>query len=134
MDELFAVLMGWAATLSGVPIPAELPPVVIVEKAWLDRAACGGSPCKAMAWRSNEGVVYLDERLDPVNNLYHASIVVHEFRHELQAQSGAFKPSYDRCLDAIDLERDAYAVQQAFLTAYGVYQPVGLSMHLSDCE
>lgn len=32
------------------------------------------------------------------------------------------------------MEREAYGVQREFLLRYGVYQPVGMSMHHAGCE
>jgi hypothetical protein len=131
--ELFAILMSWAASISGTPMPATMPPVVWVEKEWLYQVVCQGKPCRAMGLH-RQGTIYLDKRLDPANQIYHASVVVHEFDHYLRWQTGAYKSSYDACRDAIEEERHAFGVQQEFLTRHGVYQPVGLSMHFTGCR
>jgi hypothetical protein len=31
------------------------------------------------------------------------------------------------------MEREAYGVQQAYLVRYGVYRPIGISMHNVGC-
>ncbi len=60
-----------------------------------------------------------------------ASIIVHEFTHYLQAAKRGFA-AY-RCEEAIELEREAYGVQNAYIVSYGRYSPVGISMHNAGC-
>jgi hypothetical protein len=54
--------------------------------------------------------------------------------HHLQHEAGRIDPAKWSCENAIALEREAYAIQREFLLRYGVYQPVGLSMHRVGCE
>lgn len=133
MDELFAVLLSWAVTLSGYGTPAEVPQVAQVSHQYLVQHACGGRECKVMGWFPPGKVVYIDERLNARDSLVAASIVVHEMVHYLQQQSGKFGDGVD-CHTAIAREREAYAVQREFILRYGVYQPVGASMHNVGCE
>lgn len=132
MEELYAVLLSWAVTLSGYPAPAELPNVVPVTHEYLVRAACAGRECKVMGWFPPGRSIYVDERLDARNNLFASSIVVHEMVHYLQQESRNGKP-YD-CSEALQLEREAYQAQREYLLRYGVYHPVGVSMHRVGCE
>ena len=93
-------------------------------------------------WYAGGRAVYLDERMNPQEDLLAASVVVHEMVHYLQGVArnhglpaqGAAYGERPVCTDLIDLEREAYAVQREFLTRYGVYQPVGVSMLLAGCE
>lgn len=133
MNELVAGLMSWAILLSGFAPPAQPPEVRRVSHDYLVKAACQGRPCKVMGWFPPGHVVYLDERLDVENNLYAASVLVHEFVHYLQQESRPAGEAFT-CERAIALERQAYAAQQEYLVRYGVYQPVGLSMHNAGCE
>lgn len=131
MGELFAILMSWAVTLSGYSSPAVMPRVQPVSAVYLQAAACDGGPCKVMGWFPPGDTIYLDERLDPYENLLASSVVVHEMVHYLQyLKAGGLPPS---CEDVIALEREAYAVQREYLLRYGVYQPVGASMHHVGC-
>jgi hypothetical protein len=41
--------------------------------------------------------------------------------------------TFVNCELTIELEREAYAVQQAYFVRYGVYRPVGVSMHAVGC-
>jgi hypothetical protein len=83
-------------------------------------------------------VVYVHEAVrdliadgsDP-RSLLAASIIVHEFTHYLQAAKRHFAPY--RCDEAIELEREAYGVQNAYIVSYGRYLPVGVSIHNSGC-
>jgi hypothetical protein len=67
---------------------------------------------------------------DP-RSLLAASIIVHEFTHYLQAVKRGFAAYL--CEDSIELEREAYGVQSAYLVSYGRYSPVGVSMHNAGC-
>lgn len=144
MDELFSALMGWAVMLSGYPAPAEMPRVARVPHEFFVRNACGGRECKVWGWYAGGDTLYVDERLDPANDLLASSVVVHEMTHYLQARAGklegraaaAMGPGGSRLVDCrmtIDLEREAYGVQQAYLVRYGTYRPVGISMHSVGC-
>jgi hypothetical protein len=132
MDELFAILMSWAATLSGHPRPTTLPEIVMVPHSCLVAEACGGRECKVLGWYPPGQKILLDERLDPANNLYASSIVVHEMVHFLQQHSGHFELGFT-CALALEREREAYAVQREFLLRSGAFQPVGASMHAVGC-
>lgn len=132
MTDILAVLLAWAGVLSGYTPPAHLPELVMVPHAWLVQQACGGNECQVLGWHPPGDTVYLDERLDPESDLLAASILVHELTHWLQQQPGRYATGYT-CDEAIAMEREAYGVQQRFLVAYGVYRPVGASLHRVGC-
>lgn len=142
MDELFAVLLSWAVTLSGYPAPAQPPEVVKVPHSFFVENACAGQECKVYGWYAGGRELYVDERMDAKNNLLAASVVVHEMVHYLQGISrnggvpskGAAFGERNVCSDAIDMEREAYGAQREFLLRYGVYQPVGVSMLRVGCD
>ncbi|HET9701635.1 MAG TPA: hypothetical protein VFP70_12000 [Burkholderiales bacterium] len=133
MNELFSILMSWAVLLSGLPAPATMPEMVQVPHAYLVKAACNGQECKVMGWFPPGNTIFLDERLDPEDSLYAASVVVHEMVHYLQQEARGGKGFVD-CESTIQLEREAYQAQRDFLLRYGVYQPVGVSLHHVGCE
>ena len=132
MNELFTALLGGAVYLSGYPTPTAMPAIQQVTHQKIVDGVCGGHECSAFAYYKH-GVLYLDNRLNPQDNLYHASIVVHELVHYLQDVK---KPLGDhpQCAELLHREYEAYGVQSAYLTLYGRYQPVGLSMHTAGCE
>lgn len=133
MHELYAILMSWAVTLSGLPAPEKMPEVTLVSHAELVKAACSGRECKVMGWFPPGETIHLDQRLNPQDNLLASSVVVHEMVHYLQHQAAARELPFD-CAATIALERQAYGVQREFLLRYGVYQPVGVSMHKVGCD
>lgn len=139
--ELSATLFDWAIELSGYSRPSTAPSVEFVSQAFFDANACGGRHCHVWGWYPNTGkaIVYVHERArdllldgsDP-RSLLAASIVVHEFTHFLQAAKRGFA-SYD-CAAALELEREAYSVQNAYIAAEGSYLRVGMSMHNAGCS
>jgi hypothetical protein len=141
-DDLLAVLLSWAVTLSGYPAPSQPPEVVKVPHAFFVTNACGGRECKVYGWYAGGKKIYLDERMDPQAQLLASSVVVHEMVHYLQGLSrnggvpakGAAYGELLSCTDAVAMEREAYGVQREFLHRYGVYQPVGLSMLGVGCD
>ena len=139
-DDVYAGLLGWAEKLSGYPAPAVAPVVQFESQAFFDANACGGRHCHVWGWYPDTGrnVVYVHEAAraaiadasDPQGVLA-ASIVVHEFTHYLQAVRRGF--AHYPCSQAIVLEREAYAVQNAYINAYGRLIPVGVSMQTVTC-
>jgi hypothetical protein len=139
--ELAAGLFNWAIKLSGYPRPSTVPVVEFVPQAFFDASACGGRSCRVWGWYPNSGkaVVYVHERArdliaegSDARSLLAASIVVHEFTHFLQAANRGFAV-YD-CETALQLEREAYSVQNAYLSNHGSEVRVRVSMHDAGCE
>jgi len=138
--ELYAGLLSWAVKLSGYSQPATSPTVEFVPQEFFNEHACGGRQCRVWGWYPNTGgnVIYVHEAVrelvddgsDP-RSLLAASIIVHEFTHYLQAANRGFA-RYE-CNEALELEHEAYTVQNAYLVAYGRYMQVGLSMHNAGC-
>ena len=138
--DLYAGLLSWAVKLSGYQRPATPPTVEFVSQEFFNEHACGGRECRVWGWYPNTGknVIYvhqavrelIDDGSDP-KSLLAASIIVHEFTHYLQAANRRFA-RYE-CNEALELEHEAYAVQNAYLVAYGRYMQVGISMHNAGC-
>jgi len=140
-DEIYSALLGWASRLSGYPQPAIAPKVRFVSQAFFNEYACHHKPCRVWGWYPNTGrhTVYVHEDVRALiadgsseTSLLAASIIVHEFTHYLQAANRRFAPY--RCDEALQLEREAYGVQSAYIVAYGRYVPVGVSMHNAGCD
>lgn len=132
MEELLAIMMSWAVTLSGYPAPAHMPTVELVPHAVLVAQACGNQECKVLGWFPPGETIYLDDRLDLQNDLYADSILVHEMVHYLQHQKVAAS-FHQTCVTNIGAEREAYQAQREYLLRYGVFQPVGYGMSDSHC-
>jgi hypothetical protein len=135
--ELQATLLSWAVSLSGLPAPAQPPQLRRMPHDYFVKNACNGRECKVLGWFPPGDTVYVDERLDPQNNLLAASIVVHEMVHYLQYRAAGQANGAGlefSCKQSIALERQAYGAQREFITRYGSYRPVGASMHQVGCE
>jgi hypothetical protein len=132
MNEIYAIALSWAVTLTGYPMPDRAPEVVSVPHSFLVQQACGGRECKVLGWFPPGEKIYLDNRLNPAEDLYANSILVHEMVHYLQHTAHKASDSFS-CKHAVELEHEAYGAQGAFLTRYGVYRPVGLSMNSVSC-
>ena len=138
--DLYAGLLGWAVKLSGYQRPTIVPAVEFVPQEFFDAHACGGKRCHVWGWYPNtsKAVVYVHEAAreligdgsDPRSTLA-ASIIVHEFTHYLQAANRGF--ARYTCEKSLELEREAYYVQNAYIVAYGRYMQVGVSMHSAGC-
>jgi hypothetical protein len=132
MDELYVSLLSWAVQLTGYAMPPTLPEVRSVPHAYLEEVACDGRQCKVLGWFPPGQRIFIDDRLDAKTSLYASSVVVHEMVHYLQQTSGRYAAPYT-CEQTMEMEREAYAAQQAYLVRYGVYQPIGISMHNAGC-
>jgi hypothetical protein len=129
-SELIAVLLSWAASLSGYPYPESRPAIEYRGQEFFEQNACvTAKNCRAAAWYDNAGTIYLDTRLANLEDPLIRSVVVHELVHYLQDLSGEFS---DRsCQEQVRREQHAYAVQRAYLNriagqfaaTYPVYAP-----------
>jgi hypothetical protein len=142
MSDLYATLLSWAVTLSGYPAPPEAPVVVAKPHAFFVENACERRECKVLGWYAGGRNLYIDETLDPEDNLFASSIVVHEMVHYLQAVArgdaslagGAAFDSVPSCQQLVHWEFEAYAVQREYILRYGTYLPVGGAMRDAHCE
>jgi hypothetical protein len=140
-DETYSALLGWAVKLSGYPRPAVAPKVRFVSQEFFNENACHHRECHVWGWYPNTGgkTVYVHEAIRGLiadasddKSVLAASIVVHEFTHYLQAVNRQYAPY--PCEQALQLEREAYGVQTAYIVAYGRYLPIGLAMHTASCN
>ncbi|MEW8033067.1 MAG: hypothetical protein AB2540_16830 [Candidatus Thiodiazotropha endolucinida] len=131
--ELCAVLLSWVFTLSDFHrLDNECPEMQMVTHSWLEERACNGRSCKVLGWYPGDGdVVYLDDRMDLENNIFHTSVALHEIVHWLQGRQGAV---LENCEQSIAAEREAYHIQSQFLVEYGTYYPVGSVVPMLRCE
>ena len=116
-------LLAIAAMLTGTPILPELPGVEyqtqVEMRDWLSetRDLPEGSRIGAVY---HEGTIHLPAGTD-LTDTRHRSFVLHELVHHLQREAGAIMDP-DPCVSPI--EREAYAVQFAFLESRGIADPI----------
>jgi hypothetical protein len=115
MNNWVSVLLGWAVVLSDYPAPAAAPRVEFKPHAFFVEHACLGRPCKALGWYNDDGVVYLDERLQQPDTPEARGIWVHEMVHYLQHLSGKYRSG--SCDERLAREREAYRIQSLYLAA-----------------
>ena len=117
LDALLAELLLAIHMLSGQPVPEALPSIDFVPQRELQERACEG-PCEVYGWFPPGRVIYLDDRLDPLKDIWARSIVVHELVHYVQHQEGTF-PARGDCESWLDREWEAYDIQLRWLAEQG---------------
>lgn len=124
MIEFFGILMSWASTLSGYPMPTinEMPVVRYVSHEFFVENVCVSETCNVHGWYNDNGIVYIANYIG-VDSGYESSVVVHEFVHFLQHKSGLYDT--ESCPDSLLREREAYGVQNAyFIQALARFQSI----------
>lgn len=99
--------------LSGYAAPAAPPTVEFLPHQQLEQRACSG-PCAVFGWFPPGQTVYLDDRLDPVNDLRSRAVLLHELVHFLQQENEAFKGPAS-CRTWLDKEREAFDIERRWL-------------------
>lgn len=112
LTELFTAIQ----LVSGHGLPERLPEVHFVPQQTIQEKFCQGA-CRVRAAYQPELGVYIDERLDVVRNPYERSILLHELVHHLQATSGLFDGNLSECERATRDEREAYDIQNRYLSS-----------------
>ena len=113
-SQLIGVLLSWTAQLSGYAYPSTVPQLERVQHEYLAEHACGGDAnCRVVAWYDDEGTIYLDDRVEDLEDPIVRSVLVHELVHYLQDLSGKFDSL--KCEDQLVREREAYSVQRTYL-------------------
>lgn len=131
LEETITVLLGWAVQLSSYSMPAEPPRVEYRPAQFFVERVCHREPCRTLGWYDHQGTVFIDQRLQGRDDRFANSLLVHEFVHYLQDQSG----QYDNtdCSQHAQREREAYAIQREYVAkAYG--QAAFIRMVLPPCN
>ena len=118
IEALVLQLLTAINTIAGLPLPEHPPEVVFVSHSYLESQACD-RPCEIQGWFPPGRVVYLDEDLDPQNDVWERSILVHELVHYLQQEEGTFTEE-GSCEAWMKREAEAYEVQYRWLVAQQV--------------
>ncbi|MDZ7735685.1 MAG: hypothetical protein U5P41_06000 [Gammaproteobacteria bacterium] len=118
VEETIAVLLGWAVHLSSYSMPENLPRVEYRPESFFIEEVCRSKNCRTLGWYDHKGTVFIDDRLRDRDDRFSRSLLVHEFVHYLQHQSGRYNAS--DCSDHVKREREAYAIQREYVArAYG---------------
>jgi len=101
-----------AARLTGRPPITKIPVVGFLPSKVLQARYCGAKDCRAVVSAQDNGVIFMDEHLDPINDPVSFSILIHECVHVIQ---DAAKDNPKDCLDGFRLEKEAAYAQAQWL-------------------
>ena len=128
--ELLAVLLSWAVSLSGYSNPETMPEIQYESNKFFQGQACNNvKKCQVVAWYNDKGIIFLNEKLNRLEDPIVRSVIVHELTHYLQDLSGKFNEL--SCENHAAREREAYSIQRTYLNriagrfaaTYPVYAP-----------
>lgn len=126
MTELFAVLFAGAVSLGNFPTNIKPPEVLFLSREAMNVAYCGEIKCSGaqpvgLFKPTHPGVVAILDDFDP-NNAYQASVIVHEFAHHLQLESGKMPVSVldTTCKKWLELEMEALDIQEKWLNKHSM--------------
>lgn len=119
MQHFMSGLLMWVVSVSQYPEPASMPDLKVLSHQQMENMVCAGKPCNAVAYYDHHAsIIYYDDSLDIENSDVAKGFIVHELVHFLQDEAGKMTNTPLPCEDYVALEREAYQVQQAFLTAH----------------
>lgn len=135
MNELFALLMAAAVSLSGLPPLEKLPKVTQISSKDLQILACGNEDrCRGLAavYDTETKNIYLNNSLNLLNDTDN-SFLVHEYVHALQHQKYGDN-MWNTCEDSKQIEEQAYAVQNKYLKSRGQLFKAGAALRWFNCS
>ena len=139
-QELIPLLFAIMQRLTRYPLPEQYPTITYLNSAELNKLACD-SKCSVLGHYNgdyNGGlVIYLDDKLKPETNLFDRSVLLHEMVHYVQQLNLPSSKSelsvQDQCVLWYTREREAYAIQEAFLIMVASPVRAGYFPARADC-
>jgi len=114
--ELRHAIFVEASRLSEYAIPEKLPEICLVSHRFIVEETCEGIECSRYAAAAPHKPIYIDETLD-LERAEDYSYVLHEVIHVLQfAAKGITDLDSLSCNEILQLEREAYHLQQKYLS------------------
>jgi hypothetical protein len=135
-EELIPLVFSTLQRLTRYPLPDQYPTVTYLSSDELSKLACE-SKCTVLGHYQGGLTVYLDDKLKPETNLFDRSVLLHEMVHYLQQLN--LPPSkselsiHEKCVLWYTREREAYAVQEAFLIMVASPVRAGYFPARADC-
>ena len=119
-NELILALMLWITSNTNYINPKQTPSVEFIEQSKLSELACGNRECEILAYTPIEPKykVYLADNLDPMNDICHRAVLLHELIHVLQEDQSIFT-EYDERTKKHLREMDALVNHNIYLSRYG---------------
>ena len=135
-EELVPLIFSMLQRLTRYPLPDQYPTVTYLSSDDLSKLACD-SKCTVLGHYHGGLTVYLDDKLKPETNLFDRSVLLHEMVHYLQQLNLPASKSelsiHEKCVLWYTREREAYAVQEAFLIMVASPVRAGYFPARADC-
>lgn len=135
-DELIPLLFATMQRLTRYPLPEQYPTVMYLNSAELNKIACD-SKCSVLGHYHGGSVIYLDDKLKPTTNLFDRSVLLHEMVHYVQQINLPTTKTeltlQEKCVLWYTREREAYAIQEAFLIMVASPVRAGYFPARADC-
>ena len=119
INELIVALLLWITSHTEYKNPIKYPSIEFIEQKELSQLACK-MDCEILAYTPLEPKykIYLSNKLDPLNDICHRGILMHEIIHVLQEEQGVFS-DYELRTKKHMREMDALVNHNIFLSQYG---------------
>lgn len=119
LNEVIISLILWITTHTNYPEPKSNIDVEFIDQKELEIIACG-RPCEIMAYTPNSGKskIYLVKELDPLKDVCHQAILMHEIIHVIQEEN-EFASEFDERTKKHMREMNALVNHNIFLSQYG---------------
>ncbi len=133
MSSLIAELFATIHLLAGYAPPTVPPQVHRVAQSEIQERFCQ-SACAIRAIYDPTFGVFIDEKLNVVDNTFDRSILLHELVHHAQAVSGRFDLGSSNCVRRNAAEQEAYFVQNRYLTEMNDARRVSMTGWAARCS
>ena len=119
INELIVALLFWITSHTDYKNPIKHPAIEFIEQKELSQLACK-TDCEILAYTPLEPKykIFLSNKLDPLNDICHRGILMHEIIHVLQEEQGVFS-DYESRTKKHMREMDALVNHNIFLSQYG---------------
>ena len=119
INELIVALLLWITSHTDYKNPIKYPSIEFIEQKELSQLACK-MDCEILAYTPIEPKykIFLSNTLDPLNDVCHRAILMHEIIHVLQEEQGSFS-DYELRTKKHMREMDALVNHNIFLSQYG---------------
>ena len=120
LNELILALMLWITSNTNYIEPKQVPQVEFIEQEKLSEIACKNRSCEIMAYTpiTPKYKIYLSNELNPMTDICHRAILMHEIIHVIQEDQKVFL-EYDERTKKHLREMDALVNHNIFLSRYG---------------
>ena len=119
INELIVALLLWITSHTEYKNPIKYPSIEFIEQKELSQLACK-MDCEILAYTPIEPKykIFLSNKLDPLNDVCHRGILMHEIIHVLQEEQGVFS-DYELRTKKHMREMEALVNHNIFLSQYG---------------